>query len=164
MRGGRTLLTKVLKGSRQKNILELQLDRSPAHGHYKGMSESDVLARVDWVIKNGYLRIEYDYRLPLLVYTPAGWEIERETMARELLHGFDDLLLAGPPFHMAYLKDRDRGMILRLLDLVAETEDPRYIPLLQAWARVDYRKVRQRIGKVVRLLSPPSPGAPQTRS
>ncbi len=31
--GGRGLLAKVLKGSRQKAVLEHELDRSPAYGH-----------------------------------------------------------------------------------------------------------------------------------
>ncbi len=32
MSGGRSLLAKVLKGSREKNILELNLNNSPVHG------------------------------------------------------------------------------------------------------------------------------------
>ena len=41
---------------------------------------------------NGYLRIEYDYRLPLLVYTGKGWEIEKDIFSDELLQGFDRLI------------------------------------------------------------------------
>ena len=42
--------------------------------------------------------------MPLLVYTRAGWDIEKETYADELLHGFDDLLISGQrPFDMTYL-------------------------------------------------------------
>lgn len=152
-RGGRTLLAAVLRGSRRKEVLEHGLDRIPVHGHFRGMAEDEVLARIDRAIVDGYLDIQYDYRLPLLVFTPAGWEIEKETYARELFEGFDARLRAGPPFGMEELKDRNRGMILRLLALVAESDDPRYIPLLEAWAEVDYRKVRQRIGQVVRRLS-----------
>ena len=54
---------------------------------------------------------------------------------------------------MEELKDRNRGMILRLLELVEESEDARYVPLLREWAAVDYKKVRQRIGQVIRRLS-----------
>jgi len=35
MRGGRSLLAKVLKGSKEKKVLELKLDRSPVYGCYK---------------------------------------------------------------------------------------------------------------------------------
>ena len=152
MRGGRTLLCKVLRGSRDRKVLELGLDRIPVHGYYRGIPEDDVLARIDWAIVNGYLDIAYDYRLPLLVFTDEGWAIERETYARELVDGFDALLAAGPPFDMTYLKDRDRGLILRVLDLVEERGDPRHLPLLEAWAEVDHRKVRERIHRILGKL------------
>ena len=79
--GGRTLLAKILKGSKEKRLLELELDKSPAYGALREISLDQVMARIDWLIINLYLRIEYDYRLPILVYTPQGWEIEKETFA-----------------------------------------------------------------------------------
>jgi len=153
MRGGRNLLTRVLKGSRAKEVLEAGLERSPVYGYYRQLSPEEILARVDWVILNGYLTIQYDYRLPLLVYTPQGWEIERGTYASELLAGFDALLAAGSPgFKMDYLKDKPRDLILLLLDKVEVTGDRKYLPLLEAWERVDYKKVRQRIRQVIHRL------------
>src|SRR5271165_4206700 len=85
MKGGRHLLTLILKGSRSKDVLSRSLERSPAHGFYKDLSVEDVQARVDWVIRHHYLAIEYSRRLPLLVYTPEGWAIEKETYSDELL-------------------------------------------------------------------------------
>ena len=154
MRGGRSILAKVLKGSREKRVLELGLDKSPVYGYYRGLPVEDVMARIDWTILNGYLALEYDYRLPLLVYTDRGWDIEKETYAAELLQGFDRIVNSGTTtFDMEYLKDRDRAMILRLLDKVEATRDPKYVPLLRAWQQVDYRKVRDRIQEVIdRLL------------
>ena len=73
--------------------------------------------------------------------------------ARELLHGFDEMLAADQhAFDMTYLKDRSRDMIMLLLEMVEKTEDPKYIPLLAAWAQVDYKKVRKRIRQVVDRL------------
>jgi superfamily II DNA helicase RecQ len=153
MSGGRNLLTKVLKGSKDKKVLELGLNESPVYGYYRELNAEEVLARIDWVIQHGYLRIEYDWRLPKLVYTPEGWEIERETYARELLAEFDEMLEKNqPPYDMTYLKDRDRGMIFLLLDMVANTKDAKYIPLLQAWAAFDYKKVRARINEVIEAI------------
>lgn len=153
MSGGRGLLSKILKGSRAQDVLRLELDKSPVYGYYRNLSLPEIMARIDWVILQGYLGIEYDYRLPMLVYTPAGWAIERETYATELLAGFDQLLASGPPpYAMEYLKDRDRGMILLLLDKVEQSGDPKYIPLLLDWAQIDYRKVRERIGEVAQNL------------
>lgn len=56
---------------------------------------------------------------------------------------------------MTYLKDKDRGMILLLLDKVKveATGDPKYIPLLEAWERVDYERVRRRIRQAIGRLS-----------
>ena len=153
MRGGRSILAKLLKGSREKRLLELGLDKSPAYGHFKGLPVEYVMARIDWTIQSGYLALEYDYRLPLLVYTDRGWEIEKETYAAELLQGFDRILDSGTTtFAMEYLKDRDRAMILRLLDMVEATRDPKYVPLLRAWQQLDYRKVRERIQGVIESL------------
>ena len=51
MRGGRHLLTLILKGSQAKEVLTRSLDQSPAHGFYRNLSAEEVLARVDWVIR-----------------------------------------------------------------------------------------------------------------
>jgi hypothetical protein len=154
MTGGRGLLTKILKGSRDKKLLALNLDQSLMYGYYNHLTLAEIQKRVDWLILNGYLAIEYELSIPLLRYTEKGWAIERETFARELLADFDQKLASGQPeFDMVYLKDRARDMILVLLDLVEETNNPKYIPLLKAWAQVDYKRVRQRINEVVQALS-----------
>ncbi len=69
MQGGRAMLMKVLKGSRAKKVFELGLNQSPVYGYYSSLSQADILARIDWVISSGYLTIEYEGRLPVLVYT-----------------------------------------------------------------------------------------------
>jgi hypothetical protein len=154
MRGGRTLLAKVLKGSRSKDVLSASLQASPAYGYYRHLPQEEVLARIDWVILNGYLGIEYSGRLPLLVYTPRGWAIEKETYAAELFQGLR-ARLSGPQqaSDMSYLKDRNREVIWRLLDLIEASGDPGFIPLLAEWERLDYKKVRQRIRQLIERLS-----------
>lgn len=156
LRGGRTLLAKVLKGSHDRRVLEYQLDHSPAYGYYHALANWDILARIDWVIANGFLRVEYDGRLPLLAFTADGWEIEKETYASELLEGFERLLAnSEATWDMSYLKDRDRGLIELLLDKVEATGDRKYVPLLDAWAQIDYRKMQQRIRQVIQQLENP---------
>jgi superfamily II DNA helicase RecQ len=150
--GGRTLLMRILRGSANKDVLERGLDQSPVYGYFRDLSDDDTLARIDWAILNGYLRIEYSHRLPLLVYTQKGWEIERETYANELLESIEAALRDGPPYQMAHLKDRDRGMILLLLDKIAATGDRKFIPALKAWKKVDYKTVQQRIRQVIQRL------------
>lgn len=152
-RGGRTQLSKLLKGSREASVLAHELDRCPSYGFYRELSLDEVLRRVDWVVEQGFLQIEYYGRLPVLVFTKRGWAIEVETMAAELMRGFDERLAAGPPYDFSDLKDRNREMILLLLDKLAASGRPELIPLLKAWAAIDYAKVRARIGQVIRTLA-----------
>lgn len=153
MSGGRTLLAKILKGSRESKVLELNLDRCPVYGYFKDDSIKAITTKIDWLILNGYLSIEYDYRLPLLVYTRKGWEIEMDSYSDELLQDFDEMIASGKTdFNMTHLKDRNREMILILLDKVAASRDKKYIPILEAWKKIDYKKVRQRINGVINKL------------
>jgi len=152
-RGGRTLLAKILKGSRESKILELNLDSCPVYGYFKDLSIKEITIKIDWLILNEYLGIQYDYRLPLLVYTRKGWVIEMDIYTDELLRGFDKMIASGKTeFDMTYLKDRNREMIFILLDKVAATGDKKYIPILEAWKRIDYKKVRQKINGVINKL------------
>ena len=43
-------------------------------------------------------------------------------------------------------------MILRLLDKIETSSDIRYVPLLAAWKKIDYKKVQIRIREVIRRL------------
>ncbi|MDF2662264.1 MAG: superfamily helicase [Paenibacillus sp.] len=62
--GGRTLLSKILKGSKERKLLELGLDRNP---------------------RTGFLETEVVNKLPRIVFTPRGWAIERERRAEEFI-------------------------------------------------------------------------------
>ena len=154
MQGGRSLLGKILKGSRDKKVLERKLDESPVYGFYKQLTTEQVMARIDSVILEGYLDLEYDYRLPLLVYTGKGWEIEKDTYSDELLQGFDEMLDGDARhFDMRHLQDRNREVVLALLDKIQASGDRRYIPILEAWEKIDYKKVRKRIRQVIGRLN-----------
>ena len=153
-RGGRHLLTLILKGSRSKDVLGRSLDQSPAHGFYRNLSAEEVQAQVDWVIRHG---------LPgdrvRLAIAPAGLHAERmgdregdrggrafsETSTRRCDQ-------ARQPPDMSDLKDRNREVIWRLLEKIEASGDRRYIPALEAWEPIDYRKVRARIRDVIRSL------------
>lgn len=164
-RGGRTLLSKILKGSKGKRLLELGLDRSPVYGVFHGLRNEEILAKIDWLITNYYLQYEYDGRLPLLVYTPEGWEIERETYAEELFRGFLRMIDVGQTeYDMTYLKNRDRGMIFLLLDKVEMRGDKRFVDLLRSWEKVEFKKVRQRIRAVIRAIESKVPPADKVRT
>lgn len=150
---GRSMLAKVLKGSRDKKLLAHGLDKSEFYGYFKALTLAQITERVDWMIVNDFLEIKYDGDLPLLVFTDRGWEILLEVRAEQLLSQWQAWVDSNmAPLDMSYLKDRNRGMILLFLEKLAHTGDARYIPLLQRWAEVDYRKVREAIGKVIAHL------------
>lgn len=153
MRAGRSMLTKVLKGSKDKKLLDLKLDDCPTYGFYRELTLEQISARVDWMIKEKYLAYEYDGKFPLLVYTQAGWHIEREIFAQELFEGFDKLLESdNTTIDTAYLKDRERTLIMLLLDKVQASGDIKYLPILKTWIKMDCKKVRSRIRQVMNIL------------
>lgn len=150
MRGGRSLLSKVLKGSREKKLIDLGLDQSPAYGALRALSLQEILARIDWLIINNYLAIEYDYRLPLLVYTPRGWEIEKDTYATELKTKLDHLIASGhSALDLTWLNDNHREVIIHLLDRIAVSGNRNYIPALENWSQSAVRKIRHKIHNVI---------------
>lgn len=150
--GGRNLLSKILKGSKEKKVLELQLDKCPVYGYYKELKIQEIMYRVDWMILKDYIRIEYSGRIPLLVYSERGWEIERETFADELFGKLKSLLGTRDYSQVNELKDRNRGMILVLLDKIKDSENARFIPLLKEWESIEYKKVQAKIRLVINHL------------
>ncbi len=154
--GGRGLLAKVLKGSRQKAVLEHEeLDRSPAYGALSKLSLDDITARIDWLIMNGYFRIEYDYRLPLLVYGERGWAIERETYADELLERLDGLIADADndaPADLSWLTERNPDVLRLMITRIEDSKDSKYLPVLQRWKKSASRRLDKHIRVAVRAL------------
>jgi len=153
MRGGRSQLSKILKGSKEKRILELELDKSPVHGVLKHYSLADITARIDWLLLNHYLDIEYDYRLPLLVFAPLGWEIEKVTLSAELFAKLTAHIAEsdGPP-DLSQYNDYNREVVMLLLDAIERSKNPVYIPALELWAENTYKKIKNRILSVIQKL------------
>ena len=63
---GRSMLVKVLKGSKDKKVLEYKLDECPSYGYYHDLTMEEIEKRVDYMIVKRYLRIEYSDHLPML--------------------------------------------------------------------------------------------------
>ena len=75
--GGRSQLVKLLKGSRDKRILDRGLDADESYGALSHLTLDEIARRVDWTIEEGYLDYYYEWRQPLLMFTKRGWELER---------------------------------------------------------------------------------------
>lgn len=148
--GGRTLLTKLLKGSKDKVIISRDLDDSSAYGYFSEHTLKDIQERVDWVMSKDYLSYEYYGTLPLLVHTESGWAIVKKLRINELLSRFDiQLMTEEAPYDMTYLKDRNRELIFDFLEAIVAAKDTRYLPLLNAWKAIDYKKIRLKIEEVI---------------
>ncbi len=147
--GGRSILAKILKGSKDKKVLEHGLDQCPVYGYYRELTLQQITNRIDWMIKKGYIEIEYRDRLPMLIFSEIGWEIERETFAEELLQKLTELLQGKDYSFVQELKDRNRGMILLLIDKIRLTGNARFIPLLKFWKEIEYKKVQEKIQRTI---------------
>jgi hypothetical protein len=151
--GGRSLLARVLKGSKQKAVLEHGYDRSPAYGAMRELSIEEITKRIDWMIREGYFAVEYEYRLPVLVYTSSGWDIEKDIYADELIEKLDRKIYERTELEdIAWLSERHP----QVLDLVAErigrTGDPKYLPFLMRWKNKASRRVGRAIGRAIAAI------------
>jgi len=152
MSGGRAMLAKILAGSKDKKLLELELDYSPVYGAFKGISQNEILSKIDWLILHHYLAIEYNGRLPMLVYTDKGWDIERETFADELLKKLIEAAESSRYEFVETLKDRDRGLIHLLLEKISDLGNKELIIILDAWQTIEFKKVKTKIQEVIEKL------------
>ena len=151
---GRSMLVKVLKGSKDKKVLEYKLDECPSYGYYHDLTMEEIGKRVDYMIVKRYLRIEYSGRLPMLVFTDKGREIECETYTSEWVCRFKEVVeskvLRLDMFEE--LKTVNRQVVFAMLDKIKEIGDKRYIPVLKTWQKGEVRKVRQKIEGVITVL------------
>lgn len=151
--GGRTLLSKILKGSKERKLLELGLDRNPSYGYYKDLTLEQIMDKVDHMIRTGFLETELNGKLPTIIFTPRGWAIERERRAEEFVQEWDRWLENNvTPLNMEYLKERNRGMIFLFLYKILCSRDKKYVPFLTLWERIDFKKVQAEIRNVIQAL------------
>lgn len=151
--GGRSMLVKILKGSKDKKLLEHGLQACPVYGFYKELTMEEISRRVDWMIRKDYLRIDYQGRLPMLVFSEKGWGIERQTFAEELFQQFCRDVEEKKARVVFEMKDVNRQVVFDVLEKIREKGNVDFIPLLEAWKNMEVRKVRDRIGSVVNTLN-----------
>ncbi len=151
--GGRSMLAKILKGSKDKKIFEYKLNECPAYGYYQDMKLDDISKCIDWMIKKDYLRIEYDYRLPLLVFSEKGWQIEKETFAQELYQKICLDVEEKKARVLFEMKEVNRQVVMRVLDKIEKDGTEEFLPYLEAWKMLEVKKVAARIIEVENKIS-----------
>ena len=151
--GGRSMLAKILKGSKDKTIFKYKLNECPAYGYYQDMKLDDISKCIDWMIKEDYLRIEYDYRLPLLVFSEKGWQIEKETFAQELYQRMCLDVEEKKARVIFEMKEVNRQVVMRVLDKIEKDGTEEFLPYLEAWKMLEVKKVAARIAEVENKIS-----------
>ena len=151
--GGRSMLAKMLKGSKDKKIFEYKLNECPAYGYYQDMKLDDISKCIDWMIKEDYLRIEYDYRLPLLAFSEKGWQIEKETFAQELYQRMCLDVEEKKARVIFEMKEVNRQVVMRVLDKIEKHGTKEFLPYLEAWKMLEVKKVAARIIEVENKIS-----------
>lgn len=141
--GGRNMLVKILKGSRDKKVLEHGLDKCPAYGFYHELTMEEISYRVDFMIEQDFLRIEYYDRLPVLVFSEAGWAIEEAVYAEELYQRFRARVKAGngrdsgvagdmePDALIEQMKTVNRQVVFDVLEKIRASKNTDFIPVLE---------------------------------
>lgn len=151
--GGRTQVAKILKGSKEKQLLEKGLDQNPAYGFFHDLKQEQIMEKIDCLIDRHYIRTEWEGRLPILEFTPLGWAVERERRAKEFLQEWDHWIKNGiTPVSMEYLKGRNRGMLFLFLYMILCSGDKQYIPFLKQWESIEFKKVQAEIRQVINDL------------
>lgn len=151
--GGRSMLAKILKGSKDKTIFKYKLNECPAYGYYQDMKLDDISKCIDWMIKEDYLRIEYDYRLPLLVFSEKGWQIEKETFAQELYQRMCLDVEEKKARVLFEMKEVNRQVVMCVLDKIEKEGTKEFLPYLGAWKMLEVKKVAARIAEVEKKIS-----------
>lgn len=151
--GGRSMLAKILKGSKDKTIFKYKLNECPAYGYYQDMKLDDISKCIDWMIKEDYLRIEYDYRLPLLVFSEKGWQIEKETFAQELYQRMCLDVEEKKARVLFEMKEVNRQVVMCVLDKIEKDGTKEFLPYLEAWKMLEVKKVAARIAEVENKIS-----------
>ena len=100
------------------------------------------------MIKEDYLRIEYDYRLPLLVFSEKGWQIEKETFAQELYQRMCLDVEEKKARVLFEMKEVNRQVVMCVLDKIEKEGTEEFLLYLEAWKMFEVKKVAARIAEV----------------
>src|SRR5579883_2020230 len=73
-KGGRSQLALLLKGSKDKKVLKHGLNDSDAYGKLSILTIEEIENRIDHIIRQGDLRVEFFGDLPLILVTDQAWE------------------------------------------------------------------------------------------
>lgn len=148
---GRSMLSKILKGSKDKRVLENKLQNCPSYGYFNNKTLADISVIVDWMIYNNYLDIAYSGKLPMIIFTGYGWEMYKPIYAKELIVEMTKRTKINDEF-INNMKIVNREVVLLLLDIIAKSKNINAIEFLENWEKVAFKKVAKKIRWTIREL------------
>jgi superfamily II DNA helicase RecQ len=152
--GGRTMLAKILKGSKDKKLLEKQLELCPSYGYFNKLTIEEITKIIDWMIINNYLDIDYNGRLPMIVFSGKGWETYKPVYMDELYNKILNVSEDARDALIEELTKTNREVIIMLLLKIGSSKNIGFIKFLTKWETVEVKKVRQKIsGAILNLKS-----------
>lgn len=149
---GRAMLAKILKGSKDKKVLELKFDECPSYGYYNSLTISEITKIVDWMIINDYLDIDYNYRLPMIVFSYKGWELYKPIYADELYNKILVVAENSETDLINQLLKTNREVIKIVLLQVGASKNIGVIRFLENWKENEVKKVRSMINGAINAI------------
>ncbi|MDS0525918.1 DNA helicase II [Clostridium sp. SHJSY1] len=149
---GRTMLAKILKGSKDKKLLEKELNTCPSYGYYSQLTIEDITKIVDWMIVNDYLDIQYNWKLPMIVFSEKGWETYKPFYADELYNLILNVDKDKCDELIERMKITNRQVVKILLPKIGESKNIGFIRFLEKWETGEVKKVRVMINKTISKL------------
>jgi len=156
MSAGRNGLTLILKGSRAAKVFEKEWDQVETYGALAHLTRDEITRKIDWMIHKGWLRIEYDWALPLITHSERGWERVQKLWVEKLLGKFETWVAEGRPEQVwPRIETFHRQIKFQLLECIRAQRAHHLAPVLLAWRPHEVRQVRERIGGVLQDLGVP---------
>lgn len=151
---GRTMLAKILKGSKDKKLLEKELNQCPSYGYYNQLSIEEITKIIDWMIVNNYLNIDYNGRLPMIIFSDKGFETYKPFYVDELYNCILNVSENTRDDLIEQLKQTNREVVKLLLLRIGVSKNIGFIRFLTKWEAVEVKKVRFMInGAIYKLKS-----------
>jgi hypothetical protein len=149
-KGGRSQLSLLLKGSKNKTLLKHDLDQSAAYGKLSFLTIEEIENRIDQVIRKGDLVLEYfGGDLPLIVMTDETWNRVRPWATQQEIARAaraDDRALSEI---LIKWRNRPRQEQLHLIDTLSSLPHDIARRILDPWCKFAGKEVRSKIEAVL---------------
>jgi Uncharacterised protein family (UPF0158)/RQC domain len=152
-KGGRSQLSLLLKGSKNKSVLKHGLDVSPVYGTLSYLTIEEIENRIDQLIRKGELRTEFFGDLPLILLTDESW-----FRIQPWAHQYECHLAASADGRklteiLNNWRNRRREEQHQLLEAMASTERESARRVLQAWHGLAGKEIRSKIETTLSTLA-----------